>query len=630
MAAKLNKFFDDLFRQRDLITRKFYLVILLFVVIVFCLVLLNRFQAHIIDSVRAYVAAEGLWSKGQKDAVYHLEHYAETYDKRAYAKYLEALSAALGDRKARLALQADPPDIEQARQGFLEGRNHPDDIDNMISLFLNFGEVSYMKEAINIWSEGDLLIDELMHQGDELDAEIGSDNPAATRLRAIMGSVAALNTQLREVEDQFSATLGDAARKIEQLTKWVITIATLLLLTIGVFLSRQILHGIRETQRELQQLEEHLRESQKMETIGTLVGGIAHDFNNTLAAIQGNLYLTEKQMSDEHPKVRERLQIIKKLSDHSAEIVRQLMAFAHKDIVQMSELSLNGFFKELESLIPPIIPANISFKTKIDTKELWIHADTTQLQQMIFHLLNNARDAVEDVDTPLIEVQLTASKTSNEPLAEVIIRDNGCGIPAEDMEHIFEPFYTTKEVGKGTGLGLSMVYGAMQRHQGSVEIKSEVGAGTSVHLYFPLVKQLNKEVFKKPVDNAANPSHSRTILLVDDDINLRTVCEEALKNMGHAVLSAKDGSTALECFNQHQNEIELVITDIVMPNMGGFELANHLRQLNNNLPLIFITGYDPKQTDLPENLLRNSVTLHKPFSMETLEHALIETDTTAD
>jgi len=874
MTEKLLKLFDRMFRQRDLITRKFYLVIGVFTVIVISLVALAHFQSHVLDAVRTYVGGEGFWSKGQKDAVLHLEHYAKNHDPGEYALFQKGLQPSLGDRKARLALQSDPPDLEQARDGFLDGRNHPDDIDGLINLFLYFHEVSYMKSAIAIWTEGDALIDRLLILGREIHSEIATGSPDSQHIQELLKEVDQVNASVGKLEDRFSATLGDAARWISNLTSNLMFAATILLLAIGTILSRQIVRGIRRTQAELiasearfrhvvesdmigiafwhadglisdandlflqtigysredlenggvnwqaitpsefrdrdghalqevsshgscspyekeflhkdghrvavligaasfngseqhgvsfvidiserrkaeqaqrlaatvfhsaseaifvtdsepairavnpafcritgyseedvlgrnpsilgsgkhdpafykgmwrklldegswsgdiinrrkngdvyqawlsitavrgeessprefvgvfsdvtdmRRMEEQLRQSQKMEAIGTLVGGIAHDFNNTLAAIKGNAYLAMQQTKDEE--ITEKLKTIDILSDHSADMVQQLLTFARKDIVQLAPLSLNELLLNHKKLTASVLPESIGVDIRLCDNELWINGDATQLLQILLNLQNNACDAVEGVESPRISITLDWLKSdaefkskhpeiSSDLVARLQFSDNGTGMGREQLLRIFEPFYTTKEVNKGTGLGMSMVYGSIRTHSGAVEIDSEPGCGTTITIFLPIEEMVGppEQVQPESSDHIEPPRKSGlTILLVDDNEGIRKICRESLQGLGYNVITTCEGSEALDVFREQSSSIDLVLTDIVMPNMGGFKLAEHIRMIRPSLPIIFMTGYDIKQMYVPELLKANSEILIKPFAINDIQRRI--------
>ncbi len=333
--------------------------------------------------------------------------------------------------------------------------------------------------------------------------------------------------------------------------------------------------GVDITQQK--KLEEQLLQSQKMEAIGTLVGGIAHDFNNTLAAIMGNLYLAKKQI-DKKELLNSKLSIIEDLSDHAAEMVKQLLTFARKDMVSTRPFSLTSFLNEEFKLSKSIIPENISYSMNLSSEELTIHGDVTQLQQVLINLLNNARDAVRDIQQPSIICSLEPfnvdadfshrhPEISTERLAHLKVEDNGMGVSKEDLGHVFEPFFTTKAVGEGTGLGLSMVYGSIQTHGGVIEVESTEGEGTAFHVYLPLTQ--SDGVVVERVEEIAIEGKGETILLIDDEMSVRETTGEVLRELGYKVLLAADGEDGLEKFKANSGGIDAIISDAVMPRMGG-------------------------------------------------------------
>ncbi|TLS76487.1 response regulator [Mariprofundus erugo] len=379
---------------------------------------------------------------------------------------------------------------------------------------------------------------------------------------------------------------------------------------------------------EQKRLEEQLLQSQKMEAIGTLVGGIAHDFNNTLAAIKGNIYLARHQMNDRLV-VDAKLNFIEELADRAAEMVKQLLTFARKDMVSTRPFSLTSFMNEEFKLSRSIIPENIDYSMRLSNQELIIHGDATQLQQALINLLNNARDAVAHVHQARITCALELFSVDadflarhpeirGEQLAHLSVEDNGAGISPDAIGHIFEPFFTTKGVGEGTGLGLSMVYGSIQTHGGVIEVESSPGQGTVFHIYLPLT-----EVGELPVEleeDEALEGSGETILLVDDEVAVLNTTGEVLRGLGYHVLLASNGEEGLQTYRDHAADIDVIISDAVMPKMGGVEFAGHVRRLNPDIPVIIITGYD---RDWALKTRRVEVeTLLKPFSIVELSRVL--------
>jgi len=265
--------------------------------------------------------------------------------------------------------------------------------------------------------------------------------------------------------------------------------------------SGEITHfvGIQQDLSEYEALENRFYQAQKMEAIGTLVGGIAHEFNNSLAAMTGNLYLAKKQTAD-MPDVIKRLNTIETLSFRSAELITNMLSFARRGIVQKTAINLPSFINEIINMHRISMPENIVLNLDIETAPMMIRWDANLLQQVVMNLLNNARDTLTGNENPLITISLRRfvadqafhdkhPDIDTEQFARLAITDNGAGIKAEHLAHIFEPFYTTKEVGKGTGLGLSMVTGAIQTHHAHIEVESEEGEGSCFSIYFPLQKE---------------------------------------------------------------------------------------------------------------------------------------------
>ncbi|MBL4760345.1 MAG: response regulator [Mariprofundaceae bacterium] len=387
--------------------------------------------------------------------------------------------------------------------------------------------------------------------------------------------------------------------------------------------------AVQQDMSEQLTLEDQLRQSQKMEAIGTLVGGIAHDFNNMLAGITGNLYLAKKLAKEDTGLVK-KLENIESLSFRAADMIKQLLTFSRQDAVSMKAMNITACAYEALNFLRPTIPENIILHEDICVDKLSINGDETQLHQVLMNLVNNARDALEGMDKPCITFQLSRFYSDDafmqkhdcfgvKTYAHISIKDNGMGIPEEHIEHLFEPFFTTKEEGKGTGLGLSMVFGAVETHQGFIEVESKDGEGAVFHIYIPLLE--SSEVITDQSDIKLDPSQAsggELILLVDDDLQVRKTTAEVIESMGYQVLQAADGLEAVDMFNDYQGACCLVILDVVMPHCGGVEAAKNIRKLNPNVPVIFVSGYDREKV-LKDDLIDNSQVLGKPVELDKMK-----------
>ena len=373
-------------------------------------------------------------------------------------------------------------------------------------------------------------------------------------------------------------------------------------------------------------MEKQFHQAQKMEAIGTLVGGIAHDFNNTLAGINGNLYLA-KQASQALPDVTEKLERIEKLAMRSSETVKNLLTFAHKTRVEASPLLLGPFIKEAIKLNRVSVPENVMLEYDVAEQDLLVFGDASQLHQVLLNLINNAFHATEGQQDQRIKVSVATFDAdevfrqkhdcSAEHFARISICDNGHGITEADLPHIFEPFYTTKEVGKGTGLGLAMVYGAINSQQGIIEVKSESGGGTDFHIFLPLIDA--EESAETPVEDEGGAlGRGECILLADDEEPLLIATCEVLESLGYKVFTSMDGQQAVDIYEAHEEEIDLVLLDIVMPKLGGVEAARKIKDMNASVKVIFVTGYDDKMFYSEGERELDDLVIHKPYVIEDL------------
>jgi len=373
-------------------------------------------------------------------------------------------------------------------------------------------------------------------------------------------------------------------------------------------------------------LEAQLRQAQKMEAIGTLTGGIAHDFNNLLTVIIGNAQLAlMKVIKDES--LRKQIEEIKKAGERAASLTRQLLAFSRKQIIKPEVLDLNEEIHETEKMLNRMIGEDIEFLLVLEP-ELWkIHTDPGQINQVLMNLAVNARDAmprggkltIETANVELDRAYFQDRGVENEPgsYAMLAVSDTGIGMDKETQEHIFDPFFTTKEVDKGAGLGLSTVYGIVKQNNGFICVYSEPGQGTTFKLYLPKLKW-DAESGKKEQTPVVELAGSEIVLIVEDDDGLRKFAQEVLLLHGYRVLDAENGEDALRVSQAHEGQIDLLLTDVVMPKMGGKELAERLQSLYPQMKVIYMSGYTDN-TITHHGVLEPGLNfIEKPFSLESL------------
>src|ERR1700686_3733159 len=385
-----------------------------------------------------------------------------------------------------------------------------------------------------------------------------------------------------------------------------------------------VLELIAEDITDRRQLEEQLRQAQKMDAVGRLAGGVAHDFNNLLMVINGYTEVLLEQLEkggDLHSKV----QSIQQAADRAATLTRQLLAFSRKQLLELKVVDVNTVIGDMERLLRPLIGENIELVTHLSPDAGHTRADAGQLEQVIMNLVVNAKDAMPEGGKLTVQ---SADVTVRQNFREhrfihpgrycvISVADTGIGMDKDTQSRIFEPFFTTKEKGKGTGLGLSTVYGIVKQSNGYVFVQSEVGAGTTFYVYLPRVEDTAEEL--TPVlPPQSEAGGCETVLLVEDEESVRELVRLTLVSRGYKVLEAENGECGLHLSESFKDRIDILITDVVMPGMGGRELSKKLLELRPGLSVLFLSGYTEDAVVTNGTLGPATAFLQKPFTLQNL------------
>ena len=396
----------------------------------------------------------------------------------------------------------------------------------------------------------------------------------------------------------------------------------------------------KRAEEALRQSEKQFRQSQKMEAVGRLAGGIAHDFNNLLTVIVGYSQVLSTELGPQHP-LRGKVDETLRAGERAAMLIRQLLTFSRKQSLDPKILSLNTAVTSLESLLRRLIGEDIQLVSKLDSTNGRLRADQAQLEQVLVNLIVNARDAMPKGGMLTIEtaqVELTRSPVYHitpllpGPYVRLSVGDTGCGMDRQTQSHIFEPFFTTKGEGKGSGLGLSTVFGIVTQCGGAIDVTSRVGHGTRFDLYFPSIE--SDILTTAPTQSLGQPQRgTETILLVEDEPSVRMLVRDELRKLGYRVIEAKNGVEACLLATQQAGSLQLLLTDVVMPGMGGRELAQHLSVIKPDLRILFISGYMDDVGIMAGQEEGMSSFLQKPFTPEVLARAvrtLLDASTPSD
>jgi PAS domain S-box-containing protein len=386
----------------------------------------------------------------------------------------------------------------------------------------------------------------------------------------------------------------------------------------------EVFELIAEDVTDRRQLEEQLRQAQKMDAVGRLAGGVAHDFNNLLMVINGYTEVLLDQLEKDSA-MHHKVQSIQQAADRATTLTRQLLAFSRKQLLELKVIDVNHVIGDMERLLRPLIGENIELVTRLSTQAGHARADAGQLEQVIMNLVVNAKDAMpEGGKLTLQSADVTVRQNFSEQrfiqpgrYTVISVADTGHGMDKETQSRIFEPFFTTKEKGKGTGLGLSTVYGIVKQSNGYVFAQSEPGAGTTFYVYLPRVEECAEEL-SQPKTAQKEAGGCETVLLVEDEESVRELVRLTLRTRGYRVLEAENGECGLQVAESFKEHIDILITDVVMPGIGGRELAKKLVSQRPDISVLYLSGYTEDAVITHGAAGPGIAFLQKPFTLQNL------------
>jgi two-component system cell cycle sensor histidine kinase/response regulator CckA len=376
------------------------------------------------------------------------------------------------------------------------------------------------------------------------------------------------------------------------------------------------IHEQRSSDATRLRLEDQLRQAQKLEALGRLAGGVAHDFNNRLVVIMGYAQLLKERLPTASPLVAHTDRVLES-SLRAAELTRQLLAYGRRQVLNPQVFDLSSAVDSMRPLLERLIGEDVELVTLFTAHHPIVEADSGQIEQVIINLAINARDAMPRggrlvLETKNLTLAAAAGELAPGDYVALVVSDTGVGIAQDILPRIFEPFFTTKEVGRGTGLGLATVEGIVNQSGGAIEVESRLGQGTTFTILLPKANQqpVAQLLSQHPVATASN---FETVLVCDDDDDVRQLIVNVLGLRGYVVLQARSGKHALEIAAQESGPIHMLVTDLVMPELGGIELAAELRSQQPQVSVLYISGYTERMTLLAEQLEPNTQFLQKPF-----------------